>query len=256
MISIMKINKKSLYFFLSVLFWVAVWHFTALRVGKSVLLPTPAETLEIFFKLVVTREFWTVAFTSLKSIFSGALAGIFIGVIIAVLSRISAFFKYLFEPLMSLVKATPVASFIILALVWIGKNYIPFAISLMMVLPVVSANVYEGLCSINKELYEVTKLYKFSFLKSWKMLYRHSIMPYFISATKSGLALAWKAGIAAEVLCTPDNSIGLMLHESKIYLEFPTLFAWTLTVVVFSFIFEKLTVFLAELFLGKRRRKI
>jgi NitT/TauT family transport system permease protein len=88
------------------------------------------------------------------------------------------------------------------------------------------------------------------------MLYRHSIMPYFISATKSGLALAWKAGIAAEVLCTPDNSIGLMLHESKIYLEFPTLFAWTLTVVLFSFVFEKLLVYFAGLFLGKGRRKV
>lgn len=251
----MKTNKKALFAFLSVVFWIAVWHFAALRVGKSILLPTPAETLRVFAELVRTRDFWLTSLTSLKSIFSGALAGIVIGAFVAALSYFSSFFKFLFAPILSLVKATPVASFIILALVWIGKNYIPFVISLMMVVPIVSANLYEGLYSINKQLYEVTRLYKFGFLKSWKMLYRHAIMPYFVSAVKSGLALAWKAGIAAEVLCTPDNSIGLMLHESKIYLEFPTLFAWTLTVIVLSFAFERLAVGVAELFLGKGRRK-
>ncbi len=256
MTSIMKINKNVLFAFLSVAFWIAVWHFLSIRVGKSILLPTPAETLRVFFELTSTKGFWQTALNSLKSIFSGAVAGIVIGALIAVLSYVSSFFKHLFAPVLSLVKATPVASFIILALVWIGKNYIPFAISLMMVVPIVSANLYEGLHSIDKQLYEVTRLYKFGFLKSWKMLYRHAIMPYFVSAVKSGLALAWKAGIAAEVLCTPDNSIGLMLHESKIYLEFPTLFAWTLTVIILSFIFERLAIGLAELFLGKRRRKV
>lgn len=227
-----------------------------MRVGQSILLPTPKETFDKFFELIRTKEFWNISLNSLKSIFSGALLGVAVGVIIAGLSYVSPLLKYLFTPLLSLVKATPVASFIILALVWIGKDYIPFAISLMMVAPIVSSNVYEGLCNIDKELYEVTKLYKFSFSKSWKMLYRHSLMPYFVSAVRSALALSWKAGIAAEVLCTPDNSIGLMLYESKIYYEFPTLFAWTLTVIILSFLLEKLLVKLTEHFLGKGRRKV
>lgn len=257
-ISTMKINKKILNLFLAFLslaFWVAVWHVTANKIGKSILLPSPSETAEVFFTLVKTKEFWHTALNSLKSIFSGALAGVAVGVSIALLSYVTPFFKYLFAPLLSLVKATPVASFIILALVWIGKEHIPFAIALMMATPIVSSNVYEGLLGIDRELYEVTKLYNFSFAKSWNMLYRHSLLPYFVSATRSALSLAWKAGIAAEVLCTPQNSIGLMLYESKIYFEFPTLFAWTLTVIILSFILEKAVVFFAEILLGKGRRK-
>lgn len=255
----MKINKKILNFFfafLSLGFWVAVWHFSAIKIGKSILLPSPAETAEVFVSLVKTREFWTTALNSLRSIFSGALAGVLLGVCIALLSYITPFFRYLFAPLLSLVKATPVASFIILALVWIGKEKIPFAIALMMATPIVSSNVYEGLCGIDKELREVAKLYNFGFAKTWKMLYRHSLLPYFVSAVRSALSLAWKAGIAAEVLCTPLNSIGLMLYESKIYFEFPTLFAWTLTVILLSFILEKTVVLLAEKFFGKGRRKL
>lgn len=252
----MKINlKKALFGTLAVLFWIAVWHFAAIRVGKSILLPTPLETVKVFFSLIVTGEFWLTALTSLKSVFTGALAGVVLGLIVALLSYISPVLKYLFAPLLSLVKATPVASFIILALVWLGKDIIPFVIALMMVVPIVSANLYEGLVNVDAQLYEVTKLYKFSFRKKWEMLLKPSLLPYFLSAVKSGIALSWKAGIAAEVLCTPENSIGKYLHESRLYLEFPTLFAWTLTVIILSFFFEKFVVLIIEKLLGRGRRK-
>ncbi len=252
----MKISlKKTVFASLAVLFWIAVWHFSAIRVGKSILLPSPAETVEVFFSLTATGEFWLTALTSLKSVFTGALAGVVLGLIVALLSYISPILKYLFAPLFSLVKATPVASFIILALVWLGKDIIPFVIALMMVAPIVSANLYEGLVSVDTQLYEVTKLYKFSFRKKWKMLFRPSLLPYFLSAVKSGIALSWKAGIAAEVLCTPENSIGKYLHESRLYLEFEALFAWTLTVIILSFFLEKFVVLAIEKLLGRGDRK-
>ena len=253
----MKIKfKKTLLGFLSVLFWVAVWHFAAVRVGKSILLPTPRETVEVFLAITQTGEFWLTALTSLKSVFSGALAGVLLGLIIALLSYISPLLKYLFAPLLSLVKATPVASFIILALVWLGKDVIPFVIALMMVAPIVAANLYEGLVAVDTQLYEVAKLYGFSFRKKWRMLYRPSLLPYFLSAVKSGIALSWKAGIAAEVLCTPENSIGKYLHESRLYLEYPTLFAWTLTVIILSFFLEKVVVWAIEKLLGGGQKKV
>ena len=259
MIFTMKINKRTrgfIYTFVSVLFWIAVWYIAARRVGKSILLPSPGETMSVFLELVKTKSFWIVALSSLKSIFSGALIGVILGAVIATLSYISPLFKYLFSPILSLVKATPVASFIILALVWIGKDYVPLTISMMMATPIVAANLFEGLNNVDGSLKEVVRLYRLDFSKRWSMLYRHSLLPYFMSAIKSALALSWKAGIAAEVLCTPRNSIGLMLHESKIYFEFPTLFAWTLTVVLLSFILERIVVFATELIAGRVGEKV
>lgn len=248
--------KKIILSAVSIFFWISVWHLCAIKVGKSILLPTPIETLDVFFSIVQTSEFWLTALTSLTSVFSGALAGVTVGLLIAFLSYISPILKYLSAPILSLVKATPVASFIILALVWLGKGIIPFVIAMMMVIPIVSANVYEGLNNIDSELYEVTKLYKFRFSKKWKMLIRPTLLPYFLSAVKSGIALAWKAGIAAEVLCTPVNSIGKHLYEARIYLEYPTLFAWTLTVIILSFFFEKAVVYFIEKLFGGRRQKV
>ena len=65
-------------------------------------------------------------------------------------------------------------------------------------------------------------------------------MPHFLSACRTSLGLAWKAGVAAEVLTVPVRSIGRMLYESKLYLETVDLFAWTVVVVACSLIIEKL----------------
>lgn len=242
--------KKNIYAVTAILFWIAVWHFTALKVDKTLLLPTPVETLKVICELVIRSDFWSICLTSVKNIFVGVLFGVIVGSALAVLSYISHLFKFIVAPIMSLIKSTPIASFIILLLVWIGKESIPFWISFMMVTPIVSSNLLEGLGNIDVGLKEVAKVYNFSFSKRWNMLYRHSLLPYLNSSLKSGIALAWKAGIAAEVLCTPDNTIGKMLYESKLYIETPSLFAWTLTVIVISFSLEKIVVFLSDKFMG------
>lgn len=250
----MKKYLKKIYAVAAILFWIAVWHFASVRVGKSILLPGPSETVRVLFELASQKDFWITCITSVKNIFSGALFGVLAGILIAALSYISSLLKYLFSPMMSLVKATPIASVIILFLVWIGKEGIPYWISFMMVVPIVASNVYEGLSNINKDLWEVTKVYGFSFGKQWKILYRHSLLPYLDSALKSGVALAWKAGVAAEVLCTPVGTIGIMLYDSKLYLETPTLFAWTAVVVVISLLLEKITVLASRLIMGGVRK--
>ena len=246
----MKKYKKKIYAFTAILFWIAVWHFAAVRVGKSILLPTPKETLDILITLTGDTSFWVTCFVSVRSIFTGAIAGVLIGAIISVASYISPLIKYVVSPIVSLVKSTPIASVIILFLVWIGRERIPFWISLMMVSPIVASNLLEGLENVDVQLKEVARVYELSFSKRWKMLYRHSLLPYFNSALKSGIALAWKAGIAAEVLCTPNNTMGKMLYESKLYMETPSLFAWTLTVIVISFILERAVVYISDRFMG------
>ena len=56
----------------------------------------------------------------------------------------------------------------------------------------------------------------------------------------ASIGMAWKAGIAAEVICSPHNTIGYFLYRTKIYFDTPALFAWTLCVIVLSFIIEKI----------------
>ena len=66
-----------------------------------------------------------------------------------------------------------------------------------------------------------------------------SVMPYFMAACRSALGMAWKAGVAAEVIGVTRNSVGRELYYAKIYLETADLFAWTAVVVVMSLLLEK-----------------
>jgi NitT/TauT family transport system permease protein len=71
-------------------------------------------------------------------------------------------------------------------------------------------------------------------------------MPYFYSGCEIGLGLCWKSGIAAEVIGIPKGSIGERLQQAKVYLDTPDLFAWTVVIVLLSFIFERLILTLLK----------
>ena len=162
---------------------------------------------------------------------------------LAYLTYICGPLRTILTPAISAVKSTPVASFIILALLWLERDSLPVFITALIVIPIVWGNVSEGIGSVDGKLVEVAKVYRLSLPKRIFRLYVPSVAPYFMAACKSSLGLAWKAGIAAEILATPDHSIGKELYFSKTYLETDSLFAWTLVVIVLSLLIEKLLVF-------------
>lgn len=190
--------------------------------------------------------FWLTTSLSLLRVLLGILVSWIIGTLLAYLLHVSRILNLLISPLITAIKATPVASFIILALLWMERSILPVFITSLIVVPIVWANVTEGIRSVDRNLVEVTEIYQFSYIKKLTKLYTPSVAPYFMAACKSSLGMAWKAGIAAEILATPEHSIGTELYFSKTYMETPTLFAWTLIVIVLSVIIEKLLVLALE----------
>ena len=225
-------------------FWVAVWEAAALAVHKEVLVADPVTVLKRLGELACTGEFWISATASVGRILLGFMIAVVLGSIVACVTTKLELVKALFTPLAAGIKATPVASFIILALVWIDTGNIPTFTAFLMAFPVIWGNVHQGIQQVDTGLKEVAKVYRMPRVKCLTMLYIPSVMPFFSAACTTGLGLAWKAGIAAEVLCTPKNSIGKELYSAKIYLETPDVFAWTLVVIVLSFVIEKLLVYL------------
>lgn len=227
-------------------FWLFIWEIIYLVVQKEILIVSPFTTLMTIVRLVRTAAFWQTALSSLLHIMSGFFVGLLIGVALAVLCAASAFFKELFKPLIAIARATPVASFILLALVWMKTGTVPGFIAALMVFPIIFGNVYEGIRNVDDKLLEMAKSYKVSTKRVFLHIFLPGVFPYFIAGTTTGLGLAWKAGIAAEVLSVPAGSIGQMLHDAKIYIETADLFAWTVVVILLSMILEYLVVLLIK----------
>lgn len=225
------------------LFWGAVWCLLSYRIASDFLFPSPSTVGKALWQMLGTESFWLTSAISLLRVVWGILLSLALGTALACLTSVSRVCNALLRPLITAVKSTPVASFIILALLWLDRSILPVFITALIVVPIVWANVSEGIASVDKGLSEVAKLYRFSPFKRLHRLYIPSIAPYFLAACQSALGMAWKAGIAAEILATPDHSIGKELYYSKTYLETPTLFAWTLVVIVLSLVIEKVFLY-------------
>jgi NitT/TauT family transport system permease protein len=137
------------------------------------------------------------------------------------------------------IKSVPVASFIILCLIWLSSKSLSIFIGFLMVLPIVYTNMLHGIKSTDTKLLEMATLFRVGWGKKLKYIYLPHLKPYILSACSVSIGLAWKAGIAAEVIGIPDGSIGERLYEAKVYLSTADLFAWTAVIVVISVIFEK-----------------
>ena len=143
---------------------------------------------------------------------------------------------------MTALQATPVASFTILVLIWIDRNYVPVLICGIMVLPIVWSSVSTGIRVTDPQLLEMAKVYQLSRFQTLRRIRVPSVMPFFRTACLNSIGLGWKAGIAAEVLTVPKRSVGRMISESKLYLLTEELFAWTLAVIVLSLLLQKITL--------------
>lgn len=226
------------------LFWLSLWFMAAWAMDLALLLPSPVHTASALWALVITPLFWKSLALSMLRILIGILLSLVIGTLLAILTSVSSLCRALFTPLINAMKSVPVACFIVLVFLWMNTASIPIFITSLIVIPIVWSNVMQGIASTDVHLREVTKIFGFSRAKTLRTLYVPSVFPYFLAACQSALGMAWKAGIAAEVLAPPLFGIGKGIYLAKTDFDSATLFAWTFVIVLISYAVEKLFVFL------------
>lgn len=250
-------GKKLGYAVISVALWLLLWQLLAQRIHNAVFLPSPWQTAESLGRLVVSGELFGTIAGSLFNITKGFFLAAAAGSLLAVLSAASAFLCSFFELPVRVIKATPVASFTILALLWMNSSELSVLISFFMALPVIYTNVLTGIRETDRKLLEMAEIFEIPRLRRVRYLYLPSVLPFFLSACSVAIGLAWKSGIAAEVIGVVKDSIGNRLYQSKIYLEIPELFAWTSVTILVSVLFEQLVLWLIrcakQLLIGEKK---
>lgn len=230
-----------------ILFWLVLWQILAVKIDSRIILVSPVEVVKRLCVLVTDGGFWgSIAYTLLRILLGFAL-GLVSGCVLAFASGKVKLIRRLFAPLVSVMKSIPVASFTILALIWVGSANLSVLVSFLISVPIVCSNMLEGIDSLDPKLKEMAKVFRIPVYKRFSGVYLSQLLPYFRSASRLAMGLCWKSGVAAEVIGLPDNSIGEMLYESKVYLETADLFAWTFVVILLSFLCEKLFLLLVDI---------
>ena len=227
------------------MFWLLVWEIASLAIGEELFLPSPTSVVFRLVSLIPEAEFWTSILFTLERILVGFLLALLSASVASGLSYRFRIVEILLDPAIRIIRATPVASIVILVLVWVRSRNLSVVISFLMVFPIIYTNILEGLKSTDKDLLEAAAVYRIKGLKKLRYIYIPSLSSYIQSAISISLGLAWKSGIAAEVIGLPDGSIGERVYEAKIYLSTPDLFAWTIVIIILAFLFEHFFLFVS-----------
>jgi len=242
----------------SILFWnglgllclILVWSIAASIVGSELILPSPIQTLMSLARLCQEDRFWySIGRTALRVISAIGLAiplSLAIGLSAGLVPRFRAFL----QPWLTTVSATPVLAIILLALLWVGPEKVPVLVSLLVLLPVLTGNVIEGVLSTDKNLLEAARAFRFPRRDLLRHVYLPSMRPFLVAGVRTATSLAWKAVVAAEVIAQPRFALGAGMQRAKAQLETPDLFAWTVSTVFLAWVTDLLLATAARRFGG------
>lgn len=228
---------------------LTVWQAAAMIVGQNLILASPVQAVNRLASLALTQSFWGRVWFSFAHIAGGFAAALLAGTALGILAGRFPLLETLLRPYMLTIKSVPVVSFIIM-LLWFLADSLSVVISFLMVLPVIYTNVLSGVRSVDPKLTEAADVFRIPFSRRLKYLILPAVRPYLLSGCGIGLGLAWKAGIAAEVISIASGSMGEALYEAKIYFSTSDLFAWTIAIVLLSLAFEKLAMLILRKLLG------
>ncbi|MCL2368205.1 MAG: ABC transporter permease subunit [Oscillospiraceae bacterium] len=231
--------KKVLRVALVAAFWLIIWQIAAWLVGMDLLLPGPLTVGRALWDLLGTADFRAATGFSLLGVLIGFLAGVALGTLLAFLTWASDLADALLSPILRIVRTAPVASFIILVLLWFASRTVPMVIAGLMVVPILWSSTKTAMEETDKALLEMARAYRFTRLHTFRHIYLPQIIPQWTAAATTALGFAWKSGIAAEVIARPSPAMGTNLYQARSFLNTPELFAWTALIILLSFILER-----------------
>lgn len=235
-------------------FWLLLWQAAAMLAGQDFLLASPLQTLRRFFELAMTADFYLAALLSLSRIMAGFLLGLALGGLLAGLAARFGWLGQLLAPLCTVLRAIPVASFVVAALIWLPSRRLSWLVSFLVSFPLIYSAALGEIRRIDPKLIEMAQLLRMPPARQLAYIYLLSGLRGFEASCSTAIGFAWKSGVAAELISIPAGTIGERLYEAKIYLMSGDLFAWTILIVLLSALCARLFGWLMRLAAGLLER--
>lgn len=219
--------------------WLVAWQLASLGIGNRILFAGPAETAAAFLALLPTPAFWAAIGFSLVRIAAGFATGFVLALVLGGLAHASRLMRDVLHPLLAVLKSTPLVCFIVLLLLWVGSRRVSGIAVFLVAFPAVYFCVLEGLDAVDPKMRDLLHAFRVGQVRRALALDWQTLLPFLLATCKNVCGMSWKAGVAAEVIGTPYGSMGEQIYQSKLLLETPSLFAWTIAVILVSFACEK-----------------
>ena len=223
---------------------LCVWQAGAMALGNELLLVTPIAVARRLCELIATADFWATLGFTFSRISLGFLLALALAAVLAALAAAVPLLETLLRPYVAAIQSVPVASFIVIAFLWLSAQRLSTFIAFLMVFPVLYTNLLQGIRAADRDLLEMADVFRLSPARRVRCIYLPALRGPLFAACRVALGLCWKAGVAAEVIGVVARSVGGKLYDAKAYLEIADLFAWTAVIVAVSALFEHVFLFL------------
>ncbi len=217
---------------------LAVWAIASRVKGNENLLPMPSQTIAELFGLMGGVGFWLSVGTTLGGVLESFAIAFVSALACALIAGVFSPLHKVLSPIVTVLRAAPTLAVILLAMVWIDYEQVAILIGFLIAFPLLYQVIYTSVTGVDKELVEMTDLYKVGTADKIRYLYIPEIMPPVFDITASTLSLTVKVVTAAEIMCRVRDSIGLEMQIATQAGEMSHLIAWTLVAILLSFTLE------------------
>lgn len=231
--------KKILTPLISVGLLMLLWQLIASGINKPDLIPGIPKLFLSLGELILSGNFYhSVASTLLRGI-GGMIISLFAAGIISLLFAKVTWIYELFRPVLVIMRSVPVISFILLALIFLQPESIPFVIAFLTMFPLLSENLTEGLKNLRPELSIMSKTFHLRKINHYTQILYPQLKPFLFSGLASAMGFGWRAIIMGEVLSQCSSGIGSEMKKAQLFIDVPSLMGWTIVAIIISFIFDK-----------------
>lgn len=230
---IASMKGRSLFFgILGVAAALLIWNIAATLVSSSLIMPGPLQVARALVKLVGTKSFWTAVSGSSYRVLLAFLYSMALGSLLGFISAFFTSFEYFLTPTLTTIRSTPVLALILVAMFWLPSGFVPVFSAILMAFPVFYTSAKTGIKSVDRDLVEMSKVFKVPPYVRLVKLYIPSAKLHLLSGMKNSLGICWKVVVAGEILVQPLNSVGTKMQEERLSLETSGVFAWAIITIL------------------------
>ncbi|WP_207061187.1 ABC transporter permease [Motiliproteus sp. SC1-56] len=208
-----------------------LWQGLALRLSQP-LLPTPEQVLATLWQHTLSGELSQHLGATLGRVLISFSLAMLLGTLLGMSMGIYPRANRLLDPLLVVLLNIPALVVILLLYIWLGMGEFAAIVAVVInKVPNVAVTLREGARCLDPQLTELARVYRVSGYRRLREILLPQLAPYFLIASRSGLALIWKIVLVVELLGRSDG-VGFQLHLAFQMFDVPVILAYSLAFIL------------------------
>jgi len=208
----------------AILLFIASWD-VGNQIYGNLILPSPLET---FQTLVIMLQDESVIEEIKTTLYRSALGfglSLLLGSTLGLLAGFFATASMMSRPIVTILMGMPPIAWIVLAMIWFGMGDETVIFTVVIAsFPIIFVGALQGTRTLEGDLKEMADSFNLPWHMKFIDVYFPHIFSYVFPAWVSGLGMAWKIVVMAELLAS-SNGIGASLAVARSQLDTPTALA-------------------------------